>query len=384
MNGNFAKRGLTLAAALLAVTLPLRAQDAPTADGVWLKGDLHLHSRHSKDSTNNPVAKIIGFAQDNGLDFLAITDHDNHVDGDTAHHTWADGEWRSDKVVLLYAAEWTTERGHANVFSATPYDQKTLHDLRDARDPKLIALKQKMGVHISANHPTNKDHFGFSFDMVDSIEVWNSSVWSKNVPALTVWDDMLKSGRKLTGRGGSDSHHGWPDKPSDRTPGSNERLANYVGTPTTWVFARRRDRQGVVDALTAGRVSISASPADPRVELYADLDGDGRMDGMMGDNLNATGKPATFHIKLVGGSIPWAQYQVQVIRNGEPFTSLTINADAPEGVFTDAPPASGRSYYRVEVQGPQSPFPAVPMAAGITGTMVALSNPVFFNFDPSF
>lgn len=26
-----------------------------------------------------------------------------------------------------------------------------------------------------------------------------------------IWDDMLSSGRKLTGKGGSDSHHGVPD-----------------------------------------------------------------------------------------------------------------------------------------------------------------------------
>jgi hypothetical protein len=34
---------------------------ASLTDGVWLKGDLHVHSRHSKDSSNNPEAKIISF-----------------------------------------------------------------------------------------------------------------------------------------------------------------------------------------------------------------------------------------------------------------------------------------------------------------------------------
>ncbi len=58
---------------------------ASLSDGQWLKGDLHLHSRHSKDSTNNPEAKIIKFAEDTGFDYLAITDHDNHVAGDVAH-----------------------------------------------------------------------------------------------------------------------------------------------------------------------------------------------------------------------------------------------------------------------------------------------------------
>jgi hypothetical protein len=352
--------------------------------GVWMKGDLHLHSRHSQDSTNNAVGKIISFAESEGFDFLGITDHDNHVDGDTAHHTWADPQWRSDRIVLLYAAEWTTDRGHTNVFSAHPYDQKLLRRMSDERDIKLIGLRKAMGVHMSANHPTNKDHFGFSFDMVDSIEVWNSSNWAKNPPALTVWDDMLKSGRMIAGRGGSDSHHGWPDTPQDRSAKSDERLSNYVGTPTTWVYAKTRDRQGVVDALTQGHAAISANPKDPRVEFSVDLDGDGRDDGMMGDNLHGTGKPVTFRIHLAQCPIPWVQYRVRVIRDGEIFATVPVDASKGEATFSDTPPADKRAYYRLEVEGPQADYPAVPMSAGYSGTMVALSNPIYFNFNPAF
>ena len=52
--------------------------------GVWLKGDLHLHSAHSNDATNNSVGKIIAFAQSVGMAYICITDHDNHVHGDVA------------------------------------------------------------------------------------------------------------------------------------------------------------------------------------------------------------------------------------------------------------------------------------------------------------
>jgi hypothetical protein len=55
---------------------------ASLSDGVWLKGDLHLHSRHSKDSSNHSEAKIIGFAESVGMDYLAITDHDNQSNAD--------------------------------------------------------------------------------------------------------------------------------------------------------------------------------------------------------------------------------------------------------------------------------------------------------------
>ena len=68
--------GLTLLALVLAQTpLLAAAGDSPRippvaslTDGQWLKGDLHLHSRQSKDSTNNPEAKIIKFAEGTGFD----------------------------------------------------------------------------------------------------------------------------------------------------------------------------------------------------------------------------------------------------------------------------------------------------------------------------
>src|SRR5215470_7061043 len=79
------------AAALLVAAVPLlaRADAAPKippvaslTDGMWMKGDLHLHSRHSKESSNNPESKIITFSKSVGMDYICITDHDNHVDGD--------------------------------------------------------------------------------------------------------------------------------------------------------------------------------------------------------------------------------------------------------------------------------------------------------------
>lgn len=357
---------------------------ASLTEGVWLKGDLHLHSRHSKDSSNNPEAKIIRFAENAGFDYLAITDHDNHVHGDVAHNTWSDPEFKSKSVILLYGAEWTTVRGHGNVFSAKPYDHQRLFDVENERDAKILAVKKSLGIHLSANHPSGKDHFGFSYDMVDSIEVWNSAVWPTNLNAMMIWDDMLRSGRKLTGRGGSDSHHGIPDTAAQAVPNSIQATANYVGTPTTWVFARTRTAQGVIDALGNGRVSVSANPDDPRVELMADRDGDGRMDMMMGDNAAPTGKPVTFQVKLVGGGIKGAAYKIKVVKDGEDFGAYTSDPATGSATFTDTPPVHGRTYYRVTVEGPQTPYPQVPNSMSLSGNMVALSNPIFFNFDPDF
>jgi hypothetical protein len=357
---------------------------ASLTNGVWLKGELHVHSRHSTESSNNPVGKIIAFSKSVGMDYLCITDHDNHVDGDVAHNTWTDPEFKSDSVLLLYGAEWTTTRGHGNAFSAKPYDHQRLYDVRDQRDVVVGSVKKELGIHLSANHPSGKDHFGYSYDMVNSIEVWNSAVWPKNANAIMIWDDMLSSGRKLTGRGGSDAHHGVPETPDKATKNSYQAKANYVGTPTTWVFATARTSQAVIDALTNGRVSISSNPYAPRVEFYADLNQDGKMDMMMGDNAKSTGKPVKFRVQLTGNTVPEGDYTVSVVKNGNPFGTFKTNGKTAAIEFTDTPATQGRTYYRVVVEGPPTPYPQVPESMALSGKMVGLSNPICFNFDPNF
>jgi hypothetical protein len=358
---------------------------ASLSNGVWLKGELHLHSSHSKESSNNPVSKIIAFSKSVGMDYICITDHDNHVDGDVAHNTWTDPDFKSDdSLLLLYGAEWTTTRGHGNVFSAQPYDHQRLYDVRDQRDVVVGAVKKELGVHLSANHPSGKDHFGYSYDMVNSIEVWNSAVWPKNANAIMIWDDMLSSGRKLTGRGGSDAHHGVPDSPDKATKNSYQAKANYVGTPTTWVYATARTSQAIIDALTNGRVCVSSNPYAPRVEFYADINQDGKMDMMMGDNVKATGKPVKFRVQITGNTVADATYTVNVVKDGNPFGTFKATGKAPNVEFTDTPATIGRSYYRVTVEGPPTPYPQVPESAALSGNMVGLSNPIYFNFDPNF
>ena len=357
---------------------------ASLTDGVWLAGDLHIHSEHSADSSNNPVRKIVDLASTVGLDYLGITDHDNHVDGAVAANTWIDADFQGSPLIMLYGAEWTTHRGHGNTFSATAYDHQRFYDLRDDLDTRIGALADEFGIHFSANHPSGGDNFGFSFDIVDSIEVWNSAIWSMNTGAMAIWDDMLKSGRNPTGRGGSDSHHGYPE--AGDTPEFNtiQAGANNVGTPTTWVFATEPSAQAVVDALTNGRVAISSNPNAPRVEFHADLDGDGEMDMMMGDNVVPSGAPANFRVTLVGGPLALLPYTVTVIKDGFELTSLTIGPGATSAEFVDTPAFGVRSYYRVEVTGQQALFPEVPAAAALSGNMIGLSNPIYFNFDPAY
>jgi hypothetical protein len=354
-------------------------------EGQWLSGDLHVHSEHSDDATLNPIAKITALADAVGLQYLAISDHDNHVEGDVANHTWADPAFQNNDLIMLYSAEWTTHRGHGNPFSAQPYDHQRLYDMRDDYDAKIGALVKELGVHLSANHPAASDHFGFSYDMVDSMEVWGSAIWADdNKRAVGIWDDMLKSGRAIAARGGSDSHHGYPGEGETPSNSSYQAPANNVGTPTTWVFAVDWSAEAVIHALNKGRASVSSNPHGPRVEFYADVDADGEDDMMMGDNTGASGAPVSFRVNLVGGLSASTPYAVKVITDGYTLLELSIPAGKSSVSFTDTPPAGQRKYYRVEVTGEQTPYPEVPISTALSGNMIALSNPIYFNFDPEF
>ena len=348
-------------------TSPDGSSAPPVTEGVWLKGDLHLHSHHSDDATDNELAEIVSIAEERGMDYFLVTDHDNHVDG--ALTTWGDPAYRSDNMVMLYGAEWTTNKGHANFVSAEPYDHLALYRLRDGDGGDVARLARRMDVHFSANHPLNSDPWLYGFDDVDSVEVWNAlfKFPSDNGEVLSLWDDLLKGGMRMPGRGGSDCHHQEGIQP----------LGLNVGTPTTWVYARDRTGDAVVEALDAGRASVSYAPDAERIELRADADGDGVFETLMGGNVPVPGGEVTFRVDIVGYR-PLGLYEVTVVRNGEVLAQL--RPTGPELTFSDTPEPGGRTYYRGVVRG-TTPEAETPPAAPLYGGMVGLTNPVYFGYE---
>jgi hypothetical protein len=337
---------------------------------VWLKGDLHLHSSYSTDALDNPVAQVRDLAESFGMDYFVYTDHDNHVNGDI--QTWADPEYRSDTMLLLYGTEYTTARGHANFFGTAPWDHLQLWALRDdPGDGAVIAAKaRELGLHFSINHPINGDPWEFSFDIsFDSMEVWNA-MWrvpTNNGEALALWDTLLMGGRRVPGRGGSDVHH-------QMTFEAN--LLN-VGNPTTWVLAAERTPQAVLDGIAAGRVSVSYSPGGERLELWADGDGDGEYETAMGDSLPLRGadEPLALQVR-VEGFRAGAPYELVIVRDGLAEDPVPLTAATYDLTLTDA---TAPTYVRVELRG-EVPLAVAMDSALLYGDQVALSNPIYVGY----
>jgi hypothetical protein len=348
--------------------------DAPTGDGshppspgAWLKGDLHVHSKHSTDAMDTTVAEAIAKAESLGFDYFVLTDHDNHVEGKIS--TWSDPDYRSDKMVLLYGAEWTTGKGHANIFGTSPYDYAPLWAARDGDGATSIALAHAQGLHFSVNHPAAKDLWEAGFDLpFDSIEVWTAPfvIPNSNSNAIAKWDELLLGGRRLGVRGGSDSHH----------QHDLESTLFNIGNPTTWIRSPEKTGRALLDALRAGHVTVSYAATAERLDFTGDVDGDGVFETVVGDNVRPVdGKALRFKIEIAGFRAA-STYNLTVFKNGVSFKTWP-GLKAASVDFEDTP-ANERTYYRVELRGPTSDAPLLG-ALGF-GDFIALTNPIYVSF----
>jgi hypothetical protein len=238
--------------------LPLTGQiaSAPIRPDGWYRGELHCHTVHSDgDST---VAAVIAAAQAAGLDFLAITDHND------VSHLSAMLAYQRDvrpPLTLIPGCEMTTYCGHWNAWGLTDWVEFRIETAEDMR--RAIAEAKQRGALTSCNHP--RPHGPeWAFPTVtdfDCLEVWNGPWALQNDAALAYWESLLRAGRRVPIVGGSDMHH------------LRGTFSQYVklGTPTTWVYSPDGpEAVHLLAAMRRGAACVSESPDGPRVEISAD------------------------------------------------------------------------------------------------------------------
>jgi len=202
----------------------------------WLAGDLHSHTVHSDGAMTVP--ELARFAVGQGLDFLAITDHNT-----ISHHAELPKAAAEHGIILVPGQEVTVEAGHAGALGDIGWV-----DFREPADSWLAATERWGGL-LSVNHPIGGD-VSWTIPMSRRpplAEIWHWSWldprWTTPLAWWLAWDPSAIP------VGGSDWH-----RPGDDAP---------PGSPTTWVECAGDEPGAVLDGLREGRTAISARGDGP-------------------------------------------------------------------------------------------------------------------------
>lgn len=327
----------------LRITIETAAPGAGPA-GRWFAGDLHVHTVHSDGNTEPD--RVLQMAADAGLDFVAITDHNNTT------HALALPPDRARTPLLIVGEEITTPGGHANVWGLQPGDWL---DFRTAvNDQRVLALADEVrsrGALFSINHPFD-DCEGCDWRQpvpgyLSAVEVWNGPT-GPQLEAIRFWDELLRAGRRVTGVASSDWH-----RPPAR-----------IGQGSVRVFASAATEAHLLAAIARGAVVMMRDPASPPPVVVAVA---GRRSAGVGDTLVA-GRNAPLEVNVSVpeftseglGSCP-TQCRVELWWNGEKVETVP----AADRVVFRRPASAG--YLRVAVIG--------------AGTTIALTNPIYVEIE---
>jgi hypothetical protein len=299
----------------------------------WYSGALHLHTTHS-DGTLGPaaLAEAAGAA---GLDFIAITDHNN-----TAHTRDA----MPPAPLHIIGDEVTTPGGHASVWGLQ--DHSWLEFRIPPKDPgapgaiaAIVDEAHRAGALFAIDHPFDVCG-GCTWDQVipdglDALEIWNGEKGPQD-RAIGLWDRLLRQGRRITAVGASDWHR--PPSP--------------IGAAAVRVFATALTEPAILDGLRQHRVIVmrDAKTAPPVIRAAC-----GSQHAGVGDSLTC-GASDDLSVQVSMPELP--DGYADFIWNAVKMRSLRI------GHGTTFTMPAGAGYLRVHVHAADD-------------TAVAITNPVY-------
>jgi hypothetical protein len=323
----------------------------------WYRGDLHSHT-HFSDGDVSP-AELLATARREGLDFFAITDHNSVA----AYPEFGD----SGDLSVIPGIEVTLPQGHFNVFGVSGREdwtdeicagpQEVALPARFATTSAVMAHTAASGLLNSLNHPFLEPWQWQDRDLdlrhLTCLEIWNDPSWPDNVTAnpraVAFWTELLNAGYRLTAVGGSDYHLPRP-RPGEEKP------ADRLGLPATYVRAESLSVPAVLEALRRHRVYVSMGP-----RLTFQAEAGGRF-WDIGDDLGAYDGPVTFKAMIADCPQP---ARLHLLRNGQVVAEQIVTA------------AAWRFEHRVTLRADEAAWFRLDLLHEDSELIWAVTNPIF-------
>ncbi|MHB0876202.1 MAG: PHP domain-containing protein [Anaerolineae bacterium] len=252
-----------------------------------LRGDLHTHTWYS-DGRSSPLA-LLRRAVDQGLDFLAVTDHNNY-DGSAEAQSLAPA--LSGALTIVPGEEVTFDRGHIVAVGTSgsvasgcigPEFEQACATIADERGPRLagegvpvdqyaraVSVAQRIrglgGLAIVA-HPfwvaDGEYHLDWRITSrllrdreVDGVELLGDVEFEENLLSIAGYMELLAQGVATTVVGNSDTH------------GVEHTFGRYWSV----VFARDNSPAAILDALRQRRSVACVRLPEEQLRIYGPLD----------------------------------------------------------------------------------------------------------------
>lgn len=357
----------------------------------WYNTVLHSHSQYSDG--NLSVRSLMTYAAFSGCAAIAITDHCSLDQCSDPYFQPTFG------TIPIRGEEWTTLSGHANVLNPTG-DLSFCEEAGDSIELMITSALNRNGT-IVVNHPFYAE--GWTHDYLDEgisgIEVWNifwfmppqDSAFAANyycaadfirqncyltqsadvveqvflaygltdgmfdnfpnIRALAWWQGFLEQGRMVSAVGGADFHY----------------FPVPLLFPLSYVAAPSNSAEDIVQAVADGHLIITHDWNSPKVFVYADDNGDGFYESIVGDNLQiAAATTIRFRIEVVAGEgkrvhlvTSQGLQEERIVGSGNPWVwELQVQANA-----------ATRDFVRAEVR-----------SLMLSDYMLSLTNPIYINY----
>jgi len=322
----------------------------------WYRGDFHVHTHASLDGYYAP-STIAEMAKAEGLDFIAITDH-NTIAGFSELSQDLD-------FLIIPGLEITFDRGHFNVFGMDTWrdwmdgfcGDKIRYSLPTKYNSinELITQIDNHGLLNSINHPL-LDPWDWLYGETDlrrihCVELWNDLYFPQNANAnpktVRMWNQWLNAGHRITAISGSDYHI--PPRPEENIFG--ERL----GYPTTFVYADELSVAGILAGLRQRRTYVSQGP-----QLNFEAKINGQVFGI-GDDVGEQEGKITFEVTILSNL---ETTQAQLVKNGQIIANVQTKGRQAKISFSDTLIAVNPAWYRLDISAPD-------------GKVLAITNPIY-------